>query len=59
MVNNDVLYVSVGGVFTFNEFNLYLAPICEVFDKFPLCVESVSDRTNNVRSMVFEFMVCK
>jgi hypothetical protein len=45
-VANDFLLVSIGGVFAFNELDLSLASIREVFNKFSLCVESVSYRTD-------------
>ena len=42
---NDVLHVLVGGLFVFNDLDMSLASNREVVNKFPLCVESVSDRT--------------
>jgi hypothetical protein len=45
-VVNDFLNVPVGGLFAFKDLDLTMASICEVFNKFSLCVESVSDRTD-------------
>ena len=54
----DFLYVSVDGVFPCNDLDLSLAQIREVFNHFPLCVESISDRTDQVHSVVSGFMMC-
>ena len=54
---DDCLHVAVGGVFAFKILNLPLATVCEVFDKFALCVEGVSNRPDEVRFVVSGFML--
>ena len=50
---DNCLYVVVGGVFAFNDSDLSLASICEVFNEFPMCVEGVPDRPDEVRCVMF------
>ncbi len=54
---DDCLYVAVGGVFAFDDLNLPLATVCEVFNEFALCVEGVSNRPDEVWFIVFGFML--
>ena len=56
-VVDNCVYGALGGVFTFDDFNLPLAPICEVFNEFSLCVEGVPDRSDGVWFVVFRFML--
>ena len=43
------LYVAIGGVFAFDDLDLYLATICEVSNEFALCVKGVPNRSDEVR----------
>jgi len=45
-VVDDLFYVPVSGLFALHDLDLTLASIGEVFNKLPLCVDSVSDRTD-------------
>ena len=54
---DDCLYVAIGGVFAFNDLDLSLATICEVFDEFALFVKGVSNSSDEVRFVVFGFMM--
>jgi hypothetical protein len=56
-VVDNCLYVAIGGVFAFDDFNLPLATISEVFNKFALCVESVPNRPDEDRFVMFGFML--
>ena len=56
-VFDDCLYVTVGGVFAFDDLDPPSATICEVFNEFLLCVEVVSDRPDEVWFVVFGFML--
>ncbi len=51
------LYVTVGGIFALYYLDLPSATIREVFDEFPLCVEGVSDRPDEVRFVVFSLVL--
>ena len=55
-VVDDVLYVSIGGVFTFNYLYLSFSPIFGVFYKLPLCVDSVTYFADKVWSVMFGFI---
>jgi len=54
---DNCLYDAVGGVFAFDDLNLPLATICQVFNKSPLCVEGVPDRPDEVWFVLFGFML--
>ncbi len=54
---DDCLYVAIGGVFAFDDLNLYLAIICEVFNEFALRVKGVPNRPGEVRFVVFGFIL--
>jgi hypothetical protein len=54
---NDVLFVSIGGLFTFNDLDLNLSPVRYVFEKLPFNVDNVSDRTDKAWFVLFGFMV--
>ena len=56
MVDN-CLDISVGGVFAFDDLNLSLSTVCEVFNLFALCIEGVSNRPDEVRFVVFGIML--
>ena len=56
MVDN-CLYVAIGRVFVFDDLDLSLATICEVFNEFALCVQDVSNRPDEVRLVMFGFML--
>ena len=51
------LYVAIGGEFAFDDLDLPLATICEVFNDIPLCVKDVPDRPDKVRFVMFGFML--
>ena len=50
---DDCLYVAVGGVFTFDDLNLSLSGICEVFNEFALLIEGEANRPDEVWFVVF------
>ena len=54
---DDCLYVAVGGVSAFDDSNLSLFVVCGVFKWFALRVEGVSNRPDDVRFVVFGFML--
>ena len=56
MVDN-CLYVVIGGVFAFDDLDLSLATICEVFNELALCVKGVPNRPNEVRFVMFGFIL--
>ena len=56
MIDN-CLYVAVGGLYAFDYLDLPSATICEVFNKFPLFIEGVSDRPDKVCFVMFGFML--
>ncbi len=56
-VVDTCLYVAVGGVFAFDDLDLSLATICEVFDEVALRVEGVPICPDEVRFVVFGFML--
>ena len=50
---DDYLYVAIGGVFAFDDLDLSLATICEVFNEFALCAEGAPNRPDDVRFVMF------
>ena len=54
---DDCLYVAIGEVFPFDDLDLSLATICEVFDKFALCVKGDPSGSDEVRFVMFGFML--
>jgi len=52
----NVVDVAIDEVFAFDDLDLSLATICEVFDKFALCVKGVPNRSDKVRFVMFGFM---
>ena len=56
-VVSDCLYVAIGGVFPFDDLDMSLATICEVVDKFDLCVKGVPNRSDEVWFVIFGFML--
>jgi len=56
-VVDNFLYVAVGGAFAFDDSDMALATMCEVFNEFPLCVEGVPDRPDEFRFVIFGFML--
>jgi hypothetical protein len=51
------LYVAIGGVFAFDDLDLSLATICEVFNELALGVKHVPIRPDEVRIVMFGFML--
>jgi len=51
------MYIAVGGLFAFDDLNLYSSAICELFKQFALRVEGESDRPNEIWLVVFGFML--
>jgi len=56
-VIDKCFYIAVGGIFVFDDLDLPLTTICEVFNEFSLCVEGEPDRPDQVRFVVFGFML--
>ena len=56
-VVDNCLYFAISGVFIFDDFDLSLAPICEVFNEFALCVKDISNCPDKVRFVMFGFML--
>ena len=52
---DDYFYVTVGGVFPFDDLELLSATIHEVFNEFPLRVKGVPYRTDEVLFVMFGF----
>ena len=50
------MYIAVGGLFAFDDLNLYSSAICELFKQFALRVEGESDRPSEFRLVVSGFM---
>ena len=55
-VVDNCLNVAIGGVFAFDDLNVSLTTIDEVFNEFALCVKGVSNRPDEVRLVMFGFM---
>ena len=53
----NCLYVAVGGVFAFDDLNLSMSAVCEVFNWFVLRVKGEANRPDEVWLVVFEFML--
>ena len=51
------LYVAFGGIFALDDLNSSLSATCEVFKYLALRVEGVSNRPDEVRFVVFGFML--
>ena len=58
-VFDDVVDVTVGGVFTFYNLELSSAPISEVFGESSLRGEHVANRPDEVRYVVFGSVLCR
>jgi hypothetical protein len=56
-VINNYLDVAIGGVFAFYELNLSLSTVCGIFNSFALCVEGVSNRADEIRFVMFGFVL--
>ena len=56
-VIDNCLDVAIGGLFAFYNLNLSLSTVCEVFNSFALCVESVSNRADGIRFVVLGFVL--
>ncbi len=56
-VVDNFLYVAIDVVFAFDDLDLYLATICEFFYKFALCVKGVPKHPDEVRFVMFGFMM--
>ncbi len=54
---DDCLYVAIGGVFAFDDLDLSLAMICEVFNEFALRVKGVPNRPDEAWFVVFGFIL--
>ncbi len=56
MIDN-CLDIAIGGVFAFDDLNLSFSTVCKVFNWFALCVEGISNLPDEVRLVVFGFML--
>ena len=54
---DDCLYAAIGGVFAFDDLDLTLATVCEVFNELALCVKAVPNRPDEVRFVMFGLIV--
>ena len=56
-VIDTCLYAAIGRVFAFDDLDLSLATICEFFNELALCVKGVSNRPDEIRFVMFGFIL--
>ena len=54
---DDCLHAAICRVFAFDDLNLSLSAVCEIFDLFALRVEGEANRPDEVWFVVFGFML--